>query len=554
MSASYMRYGPFKFEANSGYPIPFISISQDYQRDGGGRQIGSTATISLEGKIYTGSGNKGFDHLLTLESGLRKAFSFDGNDFTVGCGSGDNPIGTKTVFSGIKVTRYNASRTEDNWTTTIDYNIDLQSEVAHTGSGIFYVSSAQDDWNIETLDEFSYVNNNNLRTNMKLLGFGNTLSFEQGDNYPFYRISRTIGAVGKFIPVSGSGGNVATTGFKTAVSNAKDWVNYHLPLSPTYSGIITGLLLFNFVRSINVSDTEGSYRITDNWLGIPSGTGGVFKPFTESFTIESSLDNSMLRTVQINGTIKGLELFNSGVPYSNTGSPFISGSLSGSLTNHAQVAQISGGTKFYNAISGYSGIKNVLYQRVQALAVTGNYASYGAGSNAPFAFNATFNRSENALNPIPVSVTEGFNPAEGSITYSWSYNNRPLNYIAGSISENLTVDDTFATPLVASIFVLGRKLGPILQDLGTVTSSQRRVSFEVVFPRPSALRDLKFKNEQYSQITGLIESFNPENLMPNNATNQGGIKSYVKSDTAAWNITEGRLTKEKTWEWTQCIT
>jgi hypothetical protein len=228
--------------------------------------------------------------------------------------------------------------------------------------------------------------------------------------------------------------------------------------------------------------------------------------------------------------------------------------LSGSLTNHAQVAQIGAGTKFYNALSGYSGIKNVLYQRVQALAVTGNYGSYGAVSNAPFAFKNTFNRSENALNPIPVSVTEGFNPAEGSITYSWSYNNRPLNYIAGSISENLTIDDTFATPLVASIFVLGRKLGPILQDLGTITSSQRRVSFEVVFPRPSALRDLKFKNEQYSQVTGLIESFNPENLMPNNATTQGGIKSYVKSDTAAWNITEGRLTKEKTWEWTQCYT
>jgi hypothetical protein len=543
-----MNYGNFHFNANSGYPIPSINISQEYQRDGAGRQIGSTVSISLEGKIYSGSGDAGFANLLSLESGIREAFSYDGYNFVIGCSGAST-----TTFSGIKISRYNASKTENNWTTTIDYSIDLQSEVAHTGSGIFYVNSTQDDWNIETIDEFSYTNNANAQINMKLLGFGNTLSFDQGNNYPFYRISRTIGAVGKFVPISGN--NVTTTGNSTAVAHAKEWVNYHLGLNPTYSGIISGLNLYNFVRSINVSDTEGSYKITDNWLAAPTGTG--VRPFTESFTIESSVDNTMMRTVQINGTIKGFEQFNSGSIYSITGANYLGGNLIGSLTelNNSNI-KLTGGTKFFNAMSGYSGIKNVLYQRVQSLATTGSYGSYGSNNatNAPFKFSEVFNRSENPLNPIPISITEGFNPAEGSVTYVWSYNNRPLNYIAGSISENLTVDDTFATPLIASIFVLGRKLGPILQDLGTISASKRRVTFEVVFPRPSSLRDLKLKNEQYSQITGLIESFNPQNLMPINGTNQQGIRSYITSDTAVWSITEGRLTKEKTWEWTQCIT
>jgi hypothetical protein len=543
---AFIKYGSFEFIGNSGYPVPSISISQEYQRDGAGRQIGLTASINLEGKIYSGSGDNGFRHLMILESGLRNIFSYDGNNLIIGCSGQTTNL---TIFSGIKVSRYNANKTENNWTTTIDYSIDLQSEIANTSSGIFYVSNTQDDWNIETIDESVYAEYNPDR--LKMLGFGNTLSFQQGAHYPFYRISRTIGAVGKFVPTSGSGGNVALTGSLTAVYNAKAWVNYHLPLSPTYSEIIKELKLYNFVRSINTSETEGSYRITDNWIAIPNSA----QPFTESFTIESSIDNSMMRTVTINGNIKGLELFNSGNIYSPTGVPYITGSLSGSLRIISNSdTKIKYATKFDNAISGYSGIKNILYQRVQSLATTGNYGSYGSStaSQGAFNFENIFGRKESRLHPIPLSITEGFNPAEGSITYSWSYNNRPLNYISGSISETLNVDDTFATPLVASIFVLGRKLGPILQDLGTITSSTRRVTFDVVFPRPTAIRDIQFNNIHYSQITGLVESFNPSNLMTNPIINTQSIKSIVKSDTAGWNITEGRFTKEKTWEWIQC--
>jgi hypothetical protein len=149
MAAS-ISYNNWAFVASSGYPVPAVSISQEFQRDGGGRHIGTTASITLEGKIYSGSGDRGFNHLLVLESGLRNVFSKDGGNLNISCGT------TSSIFSGIKIGRYSANKTEDQWTATIDYSIDLVSEIANTGSGIFFVSSAQDDWNIETIDENSY--------------------------------------------------------------------------------------------------------------------------------------------------------------------------------------------------------------------------------------------------------------------------------------------------------------------------------------------------------------------------------------------------------------
>jgi hypothetical protein len=528
MAASVI-YNGWAFVGASGYPVPAVSISQEFQRDGGGRHIGTTASITLEGKIYSGSGDKGFDQLLVLESGLRNVFSRDGGNLNISCGT------SSSIFSGIKIGRYSANKTEDQWTTTIDYSIDLVSEIANTGSGIFFVSSAQDDWNIETIDENSYANS---PTALSVLGFGN-LSFAQGVNYPFYRISRTLGAVGKFIPEP----NNEVSGTKTAVKHAKEWVNFHLPIAPQYTGIINGLNLYNFVRSINTSDTEGSYRITDNWIGIPAGA----LPYTESFTIESAVDSSMLRTVTVQGTIKGLEPFQTGNIYVAAGAPYLTNNtLAGSLQQmNTANTRITNSAKFNNAISGYhNNIRCAIYTRASALAHTG----ISCGNNG---FSSRFidgRTSENMLNPIPVSITEGFNPAEGGITYSYSYNNRTLNFISGSISETITVDDTLPTSVVASVFVLGRSLGPILQDLGTTTSYSRAVTVEVILPRPSAISPtFTFPVDSYNAMVDLVDKLDPSKLNPT------AIRSFVKQNSENWNVLEGRFTKQKTWEWTKCM-
>jgi len=541
-----MKYGDFQFSAKSGYPVPMISIGQDYQRDGAGRCVGATVNITLEGQIFA-SGASGLAYLLTKESGLRDAFTYDGRTFSFGCNT-DN-----YKYSGIKINRYSANKSSNNWMSTIDYSIELVSEVANTGSGIFYVTSTQDDWTLEVLDENSYAQG---AFNLSLLNSNRVMPFDQGKEYPFYRITRTLGAIGKYTFLPSDNKPTPPTGGTTAISRAKEWVNYQLSSYPTFTGIIndTNIKLFNFARNINASEVAGSYSITDSWIGIPTSANN--NPYIDAFTVESVLDSNLIRTVTINGTIQGLEPFNSGLVYDKTQAKYLDSetnnrnlrdTIDTTIKSNFHVPQSYLGTKFYHAMSGYSGIKSQVYNRARSVFFTGS--TYGDFSwSASF---APFKPQENGLHPIPISITEGFDPAKGTVTYSWSFNNRTQNIISNSLSESLTIDDQGATPNIASIFVLGRSLGPILQDLGTYTSSSRSVTFEVVLPRPSSLRNIQFPANQYTEINNVVDSCKPEQLVYN--TNAQGIRSYVKSDTTNWNPSEGRLVRSKTWEWVRCF-
>jgi hypothetical protein len=145
-------------------------------------------------------------------------------------------------------------------------------------------------------------------------------------------------------------------------------------------------------------------------------------------------------------------------------------------------------------------------------------------------------------------MTESHRKSVGEIDYSFEFNNRPLNLIQGSISESLTVNDTFPTQQIAEIFVLGRKLGPVLQDLGTVTSSSREVTLEVVIPRPRMIgQRLIFPVNIFTAATGLVEQLNPKYTF--GTVTATSIKSYVKNDTHNYNPLEGRLSITKSWIW-----
>jgi len=153
-----------------------------------------------------------------------------------------------------------------------------------------------------------------------------------------------------------------------------------------------------------------------------------------------------------------------------------------------------------------------------------------------------------SFNPIPISMTESHRMSVGEIDYSFEFNNRPLNLIAGSVSEALSVSDTFPTQSIAEVFVIGRRLGPVLQDLGTVTSSSRSVTFEVSLPRVAALAQrLLFPVTAYIAATGVVEQFNPKYLFGNAPS--AVIRSYIKEDNQTWNPIDGKLTITKGWVW-----
>jgi hypothetical protein len=238
----------------------------------------------------------------------------------------------------------------------------------------------------------------------------------------------------------------------------------------------------------------------------------------------------------------------------------ISPSTLGSVTNPPGEFKVG---KYQNAIQGMFWLKNSdhpyrspIFRRAELFAYASNLNNQITNPykwlNSTQAINERSTLPSNAyvlqLNPIPISMTESHRKSVGEIDYSFEFNNRPLNLIQGSISESLTVNDTFPTQQIAEIFVLGRKLGPVLQDLGTVTSSSREVTLEVVIPRPRMIgQRLIFPTNIFTAATGLVEQLNPKYTF--GTTTATSIKSYVKNDTHNYNPLEGRLSISKSWIW-----
>jgi len=226
--------------------------------------------------------------------------------------------------------------------------------------------------------------------------------------------------------------------------------------------------------------------------------------------------------------------------------------------------------KYQNAIQGMFWLKNSadiyaspIFQRAQLFGFSNNVQNH-INNNYKWLNNLQYMNERMIgltnqqivpqINPIPVNITESHRKHVGEIDYSFEFNNRPLNLIPGSVSETLNINDTFPAQQIAEVFVLGRKLGPVLQNLGTVTSSTRDVTFEVVLPRPRALAQrFIFPAVQYQAITGVVEQLNPKYTFGTSTPAVNAIRSYVKTDNQSYDPLEGRIRIQKTWVWQRAV-
>lgn len=140
------------------------------------------------------------------------------------------------------------------------------------------------------------------------------------------------------------------------------------------------------------------------------------------------------------------------------------------------------------------------------IAVDGTITGFRTASPTyPFQPNIQYERYENALayfdgvqpnilglaatyvdvgiiNPVPYSKGVTHNPAGGQLTYQYEYNSIPNPCVPGALSENITISEDEAIPVIPELGVPGRGQGPILQDTGTVTVRRRTVVIEIVMP------------------------------------------------------------------------
>lgn len=601
-------------------PVPFVNLAKTYNRNAAGILENISTNVTINGRIVrapTTSGvypaGTGLGAILAAIEAMRQLFSCQVASFEVLCD------GSGISVSGTKVKNFSANKTEDNWTFSADYTAELEYfEPGQTGYPP--VQNTTDTWSIEPLEEYTYTNFNvNVsgmteysNPNIKpAITSPNTRSSSSSSNplsiinIPQYKISRRLSAIGFPISQSGSG-CFSPTGNYTAYLTARDWVTKKLgesfitngpsgsiSLVKDTSNILSSfdrIFLFNHLRTINFSITEGSYEVNDTWLAMPTGIS-----YIEDYSLESSTDEKYIKTVRVQGNIKGLSYtpiaIMSGSGITPTGiSPAklnLDYSLqqgSGTFSNDVNILDniseksnnknVFSANKYQNALSGWiNDVKPYLYRRACLVVNNANdrnntYLNPAISpSQAPQ--NPIYCR-ENFLNTIPVSTTEGHDPRKGTISYTYEYNNR-LKFISGVINENISINDTGPVDVINETFILGRRLGPILQAVGK-TSAKKEITIEVTVLPPSSLAGFPMNSKEcplytggtvYQAITGIIEGLKPYGDRLNSifgsiggfniaSRTQDNGQVYINKDDHSWNPAEGRYTRNIGWTYQAC--
>jgi hypothetical protein len=597
-----------------GGPVPMVDISRNFNRSEGGILFSTTTKATITGKIMRTDNTSGVNPngtgtavILDAAQKMTDLFSQDAGIFQIRCGSTNILEG-----SGVKINSFNLNKNTDNWIFSADYTIDL--EYTNPASGQF-IKSASDSWSLEPMEEYIYTSfSRNIKQkseyhNPKLKptaptdtaqvpagATGSTMPFGSVDlnfvNIPQFKLSRRITAEG--IPSGLGSGNTSRN--YSAYLNARDWVASRLaePFGGTYgsggptfsssamSSIsnFSNLFLYNHLRSTNFNELAGTYEVNETWLAMPTGI-----KYVEDYTIESSTDERFIRTVRVQGSIKGLMIAQlpimsgaSGLIPNKSGIIDLSYSKSTGLGGTvSQIVQDEGsssadqqiyGNKYQNALSGWiNDIKPYLYRRASSAVNLDNSSDDYIPSTVspqPVAKNPVYSRQK-LLNIIPISTNEGHDPRKGSISYSYEFNDK-FRFISGVLAESISINQTGPVDVINEAFVLGRRLGPILQSLGSKTSAKKDLTFEIIVVPPSSWKGFKMSESEcplytggntYKTIETIIEGFKPfgdrgSSVFGTFTRSNDNGQVYVSQDNANWNPTEGRYTRTIGWIYQTC--
>jgi hypothetical protein len=304
----------------------------------------------------------------------------------------------------------------------------------HTG---YLLSSVEENWGYELDDNVSYIGNNIT-----------------GDIYKNYVITHTVSATGI------RKGNPGGTGFaSTAWKEAERWVNTRLKTSPfdpitkemlsnvdtenqfngryasnSPSGLIPNLdsfLPYNHTRIPEINISEGSYSVTETWSTSRSNA---------SIDIDVNIEIDQNDTVSIT----------------------VEGSIIGYDESPASSTIIR---KIQNAELAFQTVKSNVYSFALS-----NYLTLGVSGQ---------------LSNVVRSSTVGKNNKNGTISFSFSYNDLPI-LINGAKNTNISINydnDQYQVQTVAIIPVIARANGPVIQNMKTSKERRRSVQLDAVMSK-----------------------------------------------------------------------
>jgi hypothetical protein len=538
-------------------PAPFVNISRDAIKTGDGRLIGFNFSITLKGTLLdskgspvarknntdlfvfedpsvssslggpygefyigstAGTGSRALSQIVSLDKkmksllrkqeAIRSLFSQDGQTIEIVPVDGDHPIKLNPRVLSIEFS-------EGNWVERCEYTIQLEADTLYAegfsnkrdddsdpaeahimGSGD-YISAFAEDWSIE--------NNEQAESNT----IPNT-----------YRMTHNINATGK--RHYDSNGDLVAEAWQQArdivqlrLGSATATLSTDYPSLPPFIG--SGSLClsdqyggFSQSRTERIDEANGSYGVVETWV---LSSGNVLE--TYNTTIRTGSQDPFI-TVSIDGNITGL----------NTVSACARGALA--------TTPLSTSTAYQNAV--------VKYEELTASGLFGINSSVFKRVNSSVGIE---------MNGSPISVSVASNESQGTLSYNLEFNNRPLNCITGAISETITISDTYPGDVFASIPVLGRRTGPVLQYIGTRTEYRRGFSIDLTMDysrvpyscntytlgksKPSVT------SPQAAQLATLIDNASPK-------YEPGIVKWFVSpSPQETWNPKEGKYTFNIEW-------
>lgn len=248
-----------------------------------------------------------------------------------------------------------------------------------------------------------------------------------------YTINRSISAVGS--PVYDEDG--AYVSGLAPWQQASGFIYEHLGLGSGYIPEIrselkqylgSGYSIGNTVYQETVDKEGGTYSLTETYTAY----SGDY-PVIETISINQDIGENESNTFSIQGNIQGL----------NTADGF-------SISTNA-----------YTNASGYwetisTGVPaDAYYHALGALPASG------------------------WLHPKALSRSVGRDFAAGTISYSYSFDDRPPNLVPGSVSESIQISDTYPGEIFSVTPVIGRSQ-PVLQYLNSRSEYKRSLSINIV--------------------------------------------------------------------------
>ncbi len=262
---------------------------------------------------------------------------------------------------------------------------------------------------------------------------------------------------------------------------------------------------FNHSRTENVNESAGSYSVTETWL-MASGTAYE----TYNMSINSSNSDPFIG-VSIDGNIKGLSV--RGANDREYGGRNDAGDTFGAPT------QYNNALAHYNSIAnnGFFGVGSMIYKRAN-------------------------NQTQVQLNAEPNSIALGVNEFAGEITYSLAFDNRPTNIISNTLGETININDTYPGDVFATVPVIGRPTGPVLQYIGGRTEYKRDISVNLVMdytkiPYDSGRPALLLMKPSVSEPTATELAVLLESLSP--AGEPGVRKYFINAPSESWEPKTG---------------